>query len=84
MVVQTDPRGQQAILTRLSPGGDTNLQPNDVIQALGQYYHIEQGIDEEAIASVLSRAIAKPHAILNCNQVVARARTARTGRRWAH
>ena len=79
MVVQTDPRGQQAILTRLSPGGDTNLQPNDVIQALGEYYHIEQGIDEEAIASVLSRAIAKPHAILNCNQVVARARTAVPG-----
>lgn len=79
MVVQTDPRGQQATLTRLTAGGDTSLQPNDVAQALNEHYNIQEGIDEDAISSILERALAKPDAILNLNQVVARAKTAVPG-----
>ena len=75
MVVQTDPRGQEATLTRLSPGGDTSLVPSDLIEALGEHYNIQLGFDEEAISSLLETALASPDTILNLNQVIARAKT---------
>ena len=79
MVVQTDARGQQATLTRLSLGGDTSLKTSDVMEALGEHYNIQQGLDEEGISSLLERALAKPDTILNSNQVIARAKTAVPG-----
>ena len=79
MVVQTDPRGQDATLAHLSLGGDTNIEPSHIIEALGEHYNIQEGIDEEAIRSLLERALDRPDSILNSNQVIARAKTAIPG-----
>ena len=79
MVVQTDPRGQDATLAHLSLGGDTSIEPSHIIEALGEHYNIQEGIDEEAIRSLLERALDRPDSILNSNQVIARAKTAIPG-----
>ncbi len=73
MVVSIDETGRQALLKKLAPAGDTTLRVEDVVTALRTSYQIEHGIDPDAIAQVLERALAAADSVLNCNQVVARA-----------
>ncbi len=79
MSVRVSERGTSATLTQLAPGGDTDLTPSDIAQALTEHYNIEHGIDEEAIVAVLGRALTKPHSVMKCNQVIARATSAIPG-----
>jgi uncharacterized protein (DUF342 family) len=73
MVVAIDARGQQATLKKLALGGDNTLKTADVIAALHSGYHLVHGIDEQAVAQMLERALGNPDNVLTCNQVVARA-----------
>lgn len=73
MVVAADESGRQALLKKLAPGGDNTLCVEDLVTALQTGYLIEHGIDNEAIAQVLERALATPNSVLTCNQVIARA-----------
>lgn len=79
MVVETDPRGQEAVLAHLSLGGDTSITPSHIIGALSEHYNVREGIDEEAIKILLERALERPDAILNSGQVIARAKKAVPG-----
>jgi uncharacterized protein len=72
MVVEISPDGLQAVLRRISFGGDSTLTSRDIAGALADQYYIEDGIDQDLLAQVAERALADPHAVVTGNFAVAR------------
>ena len=71
MVVEISPDGLEAILKRITFGGDTTLTDQEILKALSEQYHINNGLDENLVQKLASRCLAEPDGTVSGNYLVA-------------